>query len=587
MSVVDELISVLGYKIEGKEKLKEYKAGLDGAEKDATGSASRMAVVGRRIGVGMGLAVTAGAALVKSAVVNYAGFERTLERIGITAGASTAATKAAGDQVQRMAKLYALSTDDAIQGLDTLTASGLSLEQSMAFLPSVLATAQASGAAVNDVANTAIKASGALKIQAKDMQAAFDIMVAGGKAGQFELKDMAAFIPQLANSFSTLGYEGNEGLKSLIAIMQTLRERTGDASTAATQAQNIFGKMLSNQSIKAFKDFGIDLEAGMKKGKAAGEETIETFVRLSKEALKGDLSKLPQLFADEQFRLGMTTLITSADAMERFMKALNSGDVSGGTMRDLARILDNTEAKIQNLSTSWDSFMKSLGGKVAPTVGGALEAATDAMDFGSAIDRGLVKAGVKDEASQRWWKLKNSFDEEERTKMARRGGYASTPQEAEASQTLPTEQYASLGRRINRPVSQTPAYAYGAPEGSASQTNRAPGAHGAQRGALPSSGGIGSDHAASKVAIAQPAMDKSWLSQILSAIDASGQGPAEAMVTDNRTDNRQYPVTVSAPISIGTINEAGAGRAVGEGIAAAVDKGANAAPSRMQEGPVQ
>jgi hypothetical protein len=44
------------------------------------------------------------------------------------------------------------------------------------------------------------------------LQTAFDLMVAGGKAGQFELKDMAQHIPTLANSFASMGYTGEAGL---------------------------------------------------------------------------------------------------------------------------------------------------------------------------------------------------------------------------------------------------------------------------------------------------------------------------------------------------------------------------------------
>ncbi len=119
----------------------------------------------------------------------------------------------------------------------------MSLEEAMAFLPAVLTATQASGAAAEDIANTAMKAASALKLEANQMGNAFDIMVTGGKAGQFELRDMAQYIPTLANSFASLGYSGEEGLKRLVAILQTIREDTGSAESAATQAGEIFGKI--------------------------------------------------------------------------------------------------------------------------------------------------------------------------------------------------------------------------------------------------------------------------------------------------------------------------------------------------------
>lgn len=187
--------------------------------------------------------------------------------------------------------------------MDTLTASGMDLDQAMAFLPSVLATAQASGAAVSDIANTAQKASSALKIEAGDLQKAFDIMVSGGKAGQFELKDMAASIPTLANSFANLGYSGQEGLQKLIAILQTLREDTGSAGQAATQAQNIFAKMFSQETEKNFSDFGVNIRDEVDKAVKAGEGAIEAYVRISRRVMADNpTAKLVDLFADQEFQ---------------------------------------------------------------------------------------------------------------------------------------------------------------------------------------------------------------------------------------------------------------------------------------------
>ncbi|MGO7903016.1 hypothetical protein ACC719_37285, partial [Rhizobium ruizarguesonis] len=74
-------------------------------------------------------------------------------------------TKAAFQNLQQVTKQFAMPLDDGIRALDTLVSSGISMQDAMAFLPSVLATAQASGSATEDIANTAIKASGALKIQ--------------------------------------------------------------------------------------------------------------------------------------------------------------------------------------------------------------------------------------------------------------------------------------------------------------------------------------------------------------------------------------------------------------------------------------
>ncbi|KQV27602.1 hypothetical protein ASC97_04285 [Rhizobium sp. Root1203] len=354
----------------------------------------------------------------KKALTDFAAIEREMNRIGITANASATETKAAFGDIQTITKQLAMGVDDGVTALDTLVASGMDLKEAMDFLPSVLATAQASGAATDDIANTAIKAASALKLETSQMQHAFDIMVAGGKAGQFELKDMATYIPDLANSFSSLGYTGEDGLKKLVSILQTIREDTGSASSAATYAQNIFGKIYSADTATKFSKMGIDLRKEMDSARKSGEDTVAAFVRISKEAVKGDLSKLPLLFTDEQFRLGMQSLMTSADSYEKFLKTVNSTDVDGTVFKDLARVTGDTQASIDRLSSSWDKLMNSVGRGVAQPAVPAMDAVVKTVDYQNAVTSGLVKGGKSWLGAQFW-----AGSQSEADKLALSGGY--------------------------------------------------------------------------------------------------------------------------------------------------------------------
>lgn len=377
-------------------------------------TASTMAVMSRY------LAPAAVAAFTTSAVKDFAAVERQMTRIGITADASASDTEAAFKRMQQVSKDMALPLDSAIGAVDTLVSSGLSLKEAMDFLPSVLATAQASGSATEDIANTAVKAASALKIEAGEMQRAFDIMVAGGKAGQFELKDMATYIPELANSFASLGYTGEDGLKQLIAMLQTIREDTGSASAAATQAQNIFGKMFTEDTAKKFSKFGIDLRKELDAAKKSGEDAVSAFVRISKEALDGDLSELPLLFTDQEFRLGMQSLITSADSYERFVQAVNSSEVDGTVFRDLKRVTEDTQGSIDKLAASWDELVKSFGSKASKVAVPVIDSIVSATNKQDAIDRALEKRGMGYIQSQIH---QVGLSQEEQDRLAIEGGY--------------------------------------------------------------------------------------------------------------------------------------------------------------------
>lgn len=454
MTIAGELVNILGFKLEGEQNLKKFNQGMDDAEVSAKKTSDKV----RALGIAAGAVATGAIAVGTTAVKNFAAFEREMGRIGTTAGATVAETVKASDDVQALAKRFALPLEEAVSGLDTLTASGMDLDEAMTFLPSVLATAQASGAAVNDIANTAQKASSALKIEAGDLQKAFDIMVSGGKAGQFELKDMAASIPTLANSFANLGYSGQEGLQKLIAILQTLREDTGSAGQAATQAQNIFSKMFSQEAEKNFKDFGVNIRDEVDKAVKTGEGAIEAYVRISRRVMADNPSaKLVDLFADQEFQLGMQSLMTSADSYEKFLKAVNGGEVDGTVFRDLERFTTDTTASIQRLSSSWDGFMKSLGGSIAPAASGALDALTNEISYQDAVSKELERQGYSFLGRQLWMGSK-----EQKDALARAGGYVpnNDPIAQEAAKSAPAA-YKALGRRPSRPMSKTPDTAYG------------------------------------------------------------------------------------------------------------------------------
>ena len=352
-------------------------------------------------------------------VKDFAALERQMTRIGITADASSEQTKKAFEQAQQISKQLGYdSVQPAVEATDTLVASGKSLDEAMAFLPSVLATAQATGSATQDIANTGLKAADALKIETKNLQRAFDIMVTGGKAGQFELKDMAQYIPNLANSFASLGYEGEDGLKKLVAILQTIREDTGDASSAATYAGNIFGKMYSEDTAKKFSKLGVDLRKEMDAAKKSGEDAVTAFVRISREAIKGDLSKLPLLFTEEQYRLGMQSLMTSSDSLNRFLETMNSAQVNGTVFRDVKRVLSDTQASIDGMLSSWEKLKTGPGESIAPAVTPVMDAGVKQIDRYNARQRGMEKRG--------WgWFRRNLgvISNEEEMDLAYEGGY--------------------------------------------------------------------------------------------------------------------------------------------------------------------
>ena len=362
------------------------------------------------------------------AVREFAGVERTLTRIGINADASREQMAEVFKELQQIAQATATPVDNIVSGLDSLIASGKSLDEAMALIGSVSATAQAAGANFGEMATTADAVSNSFGIAGEEMQNAFDILAKGGKAGKFELRDMAAELPSLAPAFAALGYEGEDGLKRLTAALQTVRMETGTSGEAATSFMDVLTKMNSVTVSNSFKkQFGVDLRNEMKKAKAAGEDTLEAFIRLSKEAVNGDMSKLPLLFTDKQMLIGMRALMNHTGEFRDLLKEL--GSAAGTVGVDLKRVLDDSQGSIDRMANSWDRLKTSLGETIAPPAASVMDAVSGSLDRASAVNAGLEKTGK----AKGWWARTGwgiTSSEAEKDSMAWVGGYRTEEQRA-------------------------------------------------------------------------------------------------------------------------------------------------------------
>lgn len=347
-----------------------------------------------------GRAATAGIAIAASQVAAFSKFaetERQVNRIAVTADKGFGAVRSTTRQIQQTANDYYLGIDQVRTGLDALVASGRSMEESLAFLPSVAMTAQASGAAVEDIARSSDAMAGSLGISAGQMQHAFDILVAGGKAGKFELKDMAQYLPSLLPAFSALGYKGTEGLEKMVAMLQIVRNQAGSSGEAATYLGNVFQKMETEETTKKFKKMGVDLSKALKDARKNGKDVLDVFLDLTQKATKGDLSKIPLLFGDAEMQKGVRALIMQRDALAEMNKSLKN--VDGSALRDFNQIAGDSAAKIQKLKNLLDEIATNSGRRAASALNPLLERVNSILSNDLAID--AAQEGMDGE--QRKW----------------------------------------------------------------------------------------------------------------------------------------------------------------------------------------
>ncbi len=365
-------------------RMKTFNAGQRTLERNAVATADRRAGMldkARGVLVGgatalTGYGITAYAA---GAVKRYSEVERAMTRTGITGEATDEQIAAGIEKMRKLAMETAQPFDKMREGMDALTSSGKSFQESLAMMPAIARTAQASGAGMADTANSSVALLNHLSIKAEELQAAQDIMAKAGKLGQFEAKDMARYFPSMMPAASSVGFKGLEGLKQLSAVVQTIRSGTGTSEEASGSAMNIFAKMESEETAKKFKKFGVDLRAEMEAARKRGANLFDTFLDLAEKALKGDMSKLPQLFQDMEVQRGMRPLLKDRAKIAEYKAGLNDAD--GTIAGDLERVLKNKQADIDRFAAAWDQFTTAVGKRLAGSASGNI--ATQLMETGA------------------------------------------------------------------------------------------------------------------------------------------------------------------------------------------------------------
>ena len=299
-----------------------------------------------------------------SSVKRFAEAERAITRIGVTADATKEEVAGVDETAFKVAQEVAMPYEKVVQGLDVLVAQGRSLKEAMAFLPSVARTASAAGAEVEDIARTADSVGANFKISGDQMQRAFDIMAASGKAGQFELKDMARYLPSLGPAAAAAGFTGEEGLRDLVSMLQVMRKGSGTSEEAAASMQNVLQKMMSEETAKRFKKFGVDLPKAMDKARKEGRNLVEVFEELTHTALKGDLSKIPLLINDMEFARGIRAVASYRGEWQKLSGAI-SKTAAGSVANDLAKVTDNVQARLDQLANTYGKRMRQLGAAIS------------------------------------------------------------------------------------------------------------------------------------------------------------------------------------------------------------------------------
>jgi len=313
--------------------------------------------------LGTGFAI--GAPL-KDATEEAGKYRSTMTDIALKTGLTEQATDKLGKTIAKIGPRVAQLPSDLRQGLDTLAGLGLDPQAGVKMLEPIGKAASAYKAEIDDLANATFSGIDNLKVPIGQTAKMLDVMASAGKAGAFELKDMAKYFPSLTASAAGLGQKGVGAVADLAAALQIARKGAGDAATAANNVQNLLNKINATDTITNFKKLGIDLPKAMQKAYKDGKTPIEAIAELTKKATGGDMAKLSQLFGDAQVQAALRPLIANLDQYKQIRASAEAAVGTVGT--DFERRGRSGELVGQQWAATFETLKVVAGTILLPTL---------------------------------------------------------------------------------------------------------------------------------------------------------------------------------------------------------------------------
>ena len=295
-------------------------------------------------------------------------FDRALADIGAKGNLTSEQLRGIGEAAKATSSQMNQFATDIVKAQDFLVGMGLDVDRATKAMPSIARAATATGASLEDLSKAGFAAMSNLGVAAEGLGKSFDIMAAAGKAGGFELRDMAQYLPSITALASSKGMSGESGLAQIAAALQIVRRGAGDASEAATNFSNILQKINSNDAIGNFKKLGIDIQKVLKDAKANGTDPLEASLRAINTALGGDMSRLGEIFADAQVQKGLIPLLTGLEDYIRLRDEAARAD--GVISTDFARMMQTSIEQVKQFQIALQNFQTSVGAAMVPVLGG-------------------------------------------------------------------------------------------------------------------------------------------------------------------------------------------------------------------------
>ncbi|MFJ7792910.1 phage tail tape measure protein [Pseudomonas sp. NPDC096950] len=344
-----------------------------------------------------GTAAVIGAPVVQS-LRTAIDFKDQTNDIAITGGFDAGEEARLSEVMRGSALKWNQTQTDVAKGTAVLIAGGISSAQELAaYAPVMAKTATATRASMDDLGSVAIALNDNLGIGAAGLERSMNMLAFAGKKGQFELADMAKWLPQLTPQFAALGITGERAVAEIGASLQIARRGAGSNDEAANNFKNFLSKLTAADTLKSFAGAGIDLTTSMKNFVGDGLTPVQAMLKVITQyvgtkgpeaagkfqnamTIKDDEErqialnrlneayKLGELFADQQ----VLSFIRPAMANQQDLTSIQQGSVDaadkGGLDVDFKKRMESPKEQLKALTIGLADAGITLGNIMLPAL---------------------------------------------------------------------------------------------------------------------------------------------------------------------------------------------------------------------------
>lgn len=364
----------------------EAEGGLKSFSSRMESTAGNLAAVGGIISAKIGAPLIG---IGVSAVKTAATFQRSMNVLAYTTGASGDTMKAMSDQALQLGADTVFSANEAADGMVELAKAGMDTQEVMDSIPGVMDLAAAGQIGVADAANLTAAALNTFGLKASDSTHVADVLAAAANASTAEVSDLAFGMQNAGTVFASSG----QSVETLATMMALLANNGLNASDAATSLKTMTLRLTAptTDAAKEMKRLGINVFD------ASGNMR-------DYHDIVGDLQGAMAGLSDQQQAAAMTTIfgtdaIRAANIMvkegTKGYEDMNAKVMQQGASADMAAAQNSGLAgAMEQISGSIDSLMTKLALPFLDTLAGWMGKLTEFINKLGDLPQPAVKAGL-------------------------------------------------------------------------------------------------------------------------------------------------------------------------------------------------